>query len=128
MLKKVFFIYILIVFLLILLPINGKESKINHTYILKVRLDYIFHVLLFLPWMFFYLFIKQFNFGNYFNRFNWFILGLVFCIFAEFLQYYIPYRSFNLKDMAANCLGVVVSLIMFILYTQIKNNSEAVDN
>ena len=107
--------YIILIILLIILPINGRETRINHTYILKLRLDYIFHALLFTPWMFFYDVVKFYTFFKNFKLFAWFCNGILFCIFSEVLQYIVPYRTFNINDMIANCIGIVLGLMIFIL-------------
>lgn len=107
--------YIILIILLIILPINGRETRINHTYILKLRLDYIFHALLFTPWMFFYDVVKFYTIFKNFKLFAWFCNGILFCIFSEVLQYIVPYRTFNINDMIANCIGIVLGLMIFIL-------------
>ena len=113
--KKMFIGYIILIILLIILPINGRETRINHTYILKLRLDYIFHALLFTPWMFFYDVVKFYTIFTNFKLFAWFCNGILFCIFSEVLQYIVPYRTFNINDMIANCIGIVLGLMIFIL-------------
>lgn len=94
---------------LVLLPINNKESSINHTYFLKLRMDYILHSILFLPWML----LKPKN--AIISKTNvWLSVGLVFAAFSEGIQYFVPYRAFNLNDLIANCIGIVIGI--FLLY------------
>jgi VanZ family protein len=122
--KKFFFGYVLLIILLVLLPINVKESRINHTYLLGIRLDYILHVGLFIPWMFFYVLIKPLFTYNYLNRMTWLLAGLLFSIFAELLQYFTPYRALNWHDLVANCIGVVLSFIIFLFLGPKQTQSE----
>ncbi len=126
--KRLFIIYLFIIILLIILPINGKESRINHIYVLKMRLDHIFHAMLFAPWMFFYEQVKPLHIFKNLNVLKWLFTGIVFCIFAECLQYVIPYRAFNINDMLANCIGVMLGLAAFVLTRSKKINSETVNN
>jgi len=112
--KIIFSIYILIILLLVLLPINGKGSKINHTYILTLRLDYIFHTFLFLPWMF----LNPMKTIQIKTK-AWLIVGLLFASFTECIQYVVPYRAFNVNDMLANSMGVIFSAVF--IYFIIRN-------
>ncbi len=43
---------------------------------------------------------------------KYFLPGLAIAFFCEGVQYFLPYRSFNLTDMAANAGGLVLSLII----------------
>lgn len=103
--KKVIIIYIILVLLLVLLPINGKDSKVNHTFILALRLDYIFHGLMFFPWMGFLLINPKLM-----KPVFWLIIGLLFAVITESLQFFISYRTFNINDVIANMLGVLIGL------------------
>lgn len=113
--KKLFILYIIIVLLLITLPINGKESRINHIYVLSFRLDHIFHVLLFCPWMFFLKYIKLIFFNKELSAVKWLMIGLFFCVFTECMQYFIPYRAFNINDLIANSIGITLSLLLYLI-------------
>ncbi len=116
--KRLLIIYLLVVLLLVVLPINGKESRINHIYILSFRLDYIFHLILFCPWMFFLNYIKTYFFKYEITLFKWVLTGLFFCISSECLQYFIPYRAFNINDAFANCLGILCSLCIYLIVSK----------
>ena len=112
---KYFAGYLAVLILLMVLPINGKNSKINHTYILSFRLDYIFHVLLFLPWMFF-----KGLFPSSAGLLTWLIIGIFIAGAVETLQALLPYRSFNINDLAGNIIGVVFSGLFYIMIAKIK--------
>lgn len=108
--KAIFIIYVAGILMLVLLPINSKESTINHTYIFKLRLDYLFHALLFVPWMF----LKPK--GSFkISSFIWLIAGFIFALASESFQYFIPYRAFNINDLFANLMGVSIGLFLLAL-------------
>jgi len=109
-----FSVYVIVILLLILLPINSNESALNNTYVLHVRADYLGHVVLFLPWMF----LKPIKTVKI-NSFQWFIIGLIFASFTECIQYVVPYRAFNVNDMLANSMGVIFSAVF--IYFIIRN-------
>ncbi len=113
MLKKdtLFWFYISVVFLLSVLPINGKNSDINHIFVLRIRMDYLLHSLTLVPWL--YLASQKFNkpiqpIGIIM------ITGLLFAALCEGIQYFLPYRAFNINDLAANFLGVILGAVALI--------------
>jgi VanZ family protein len=105
-----FLFYAVSIFVLSVLPINGKYSHINHVYLINIRLDYVVHAAIFLPWMLLYtLAVKGLVTGQ-----RWKILltgllsGLLFAAVTEGVQYIVPYRSFNVNDLIGNVIGVVL--------------------
>ena len=105
--RNYLFVYLFIIFLGIVLPINNKESTINHTYVFSLRLDYLFHILIFAPWFYFY---KTLNFKI--NKFVWLFLGFGIAILFELIQNLIPYRTYNYFDMLFNIVGILFSFIL----------------
>jgi glycopeptide antibiotics resistance protein len=104
-----FSIYISILFLLTILPINSSDnSLINNTFILEVRLDYLLHALLYFPWLF--LAVKATKAGHIIAL----LYGLLFAAGTEVLQLLLPYRTFNINDLLANVLGLLSGLILVI--------------
>ena len=108
--KVILYIYIIGLILLVVLPLNdAKTSFLSDTYVVKIRLDYLSHVILFLP------FILLLKLAYPTKGFYWIILaGIVFAGFSEGLQYLLPYRSFNINDLIANTIGVIVGIIFLL--------------
>lgn len=94
--------------LLMVLPINGSDSKVNNTYVFKIRADYFFHVLMLLPWMFLKPKERLFE-----KPFVWFIVGIGVGLGMEFVQQALPYRAFNINDAISNVSGVVLGYFIF---------------
>ena len=119
-------LYCVAIFLLTLLPINGESSSLNNTYIVNIRLDYFLHTLVFLP----FLLLATFSFSGNSQRkrtinkiLSLIILGLIFAIITEGIQFYLPYRTFNINDLIANTLGVILGFpIIFLIKIQIRTN------
>lgn len=105
--KLLISIYVLLIIVLMLLPVNNADSAVNHIFILKLRGDYWLHVFLFLPWVLF-------------NRIGqiipsgliWLLLGFWFAFVAEGLQFFLPYRAFNINDALSNMFGVAVGALL----------------
>jgi glycopeptide antibiotics resistance protein len=94
------------IILLVMLPMNSSE-KLNNITIISFRADYFFHILMFLPWAFFLPAFKK-------KEVLWLALGLSAAAVAEGMQYFLSYRAYNINDMAANMLGVLIGMLLFI--------------
>jgi len=47
-------------------------------------------------------------------------LGLVFAAGAEFIHYFLPYRSFNINDLIGNVSGIILGWGMRTIWKLIK--------
>jgi len=118
--KKLAWIYTGAILLLVTLPINGEEQllgKLNDNYILQIRLDYFSHALMFIPWV--VLVLNAWGVDRRSRATRWglaIVFMLAFAIFAEYIQWFLPYRTFNINDLAANALGVVLGLLLEFLF------------
>ena len=111
--KWLFVCYILVILLLVALPLNSA-AELNNITILQLRGDYFFHIVLFLPWAFFRLVFGQ-------KGWSWGVFGLFFAAGSEGIQYLLPYRAYNVNDLMANMLGILVGLLFALLfYTFVK--------
>lgn len=111
--KLLFWLYTGAIFLLVVLPLNSVRD-LNNITILQLRGDYFFHIVVFLPWAFF-----RPVFG--YTGWSWGLLGLLFAAGSEGIQYLLPYRAYNVNDLLANMLGVLVGLLLALLfYTFVK--------
>jgi glycopeptide antibiotics resistance protein len=114
-LRRIFFIFIIIVFLLVIFPFNTSFEPENIT-ILQFRGDYLLHVFIFLPWMFFCNAMR-------FKIWQWFSLGIFYASFTEGLHYVLPYRVFNINDLLANVMGVVMGFVLFIAFNHFQKTT-----
>ena len=100
-----FRLYIILVILLVVLPLNGQEKLIlNNIFIIEIRLDHLLHGVLFVPWFFISVRIRRLP--------VWvsIIVGIGLVVGAEGVQYYLPYRAFNINDMISNVIGMMLGL------------------
>ena len=105
--KLLLYLYLVIILLLMVLPINS-DLLLNDIYIINFRLDYITHMLVFLPFLF--LFHRVYSPGIIPSL----ILGCLFAAFSEYIQYLLPYRAFNINDLIGNVFGIVTGLVLLI--------------
>ena len=106
--SKTFFFYLVVLFLLSILPINGKESALNNNYILTIRLDYLGHFGIMCILSFLGIILAKIKQQNI-----WLISLFIFFFAAssEFLQMIIPWRAYNINDLMANFVGVIIGIL-----------------
>ncbi|MFI3322487.1 MAG: hypothetical protein R3Y50_08190 [Rikenellaceae bacterium] len=102
-----------------LLVIPLGNIGIERVEVVGFRGDYIVHCLVYTPWMYLGMLIMS----NKFNSLKWFIIGVIFVAVMELIQCIIPYRGYNIYDLIAGEIGIIISLITFSIYTRfIKGN------
>lgn len=114
--NEIIIFYLIFLLVFFLYPFD-VEQKINTVKVAGTfRLDHILHVILFIPAAF-----------VFFNKFEWklVILFLVIHLMAsgfEFIQWFIPYRAFTIKDLQANLIGSLVGfVILLFVHAKILN-------
>ena len=113
--KFFFLIYTVVLILLAVLPINSSESAINNTNVVSIRLDYLLHFAVFIPWMFLLRRYSGVSFRADAGKAVLLLLaGIGFAVANEAVQYVLPYRAFNINDLVANSVGVVLGAGMFL--------------
>jgi len=107
--KVILFAYITVIIVLVVLPLNdAKSSILTDNYLVKIRLDYLVHIIIFLP------FILLVKISYTMNILNIIFLGLLFAGICEGVQYLLPYRSFNINDLLANMIGTAIGIILVV--------------
>jgi VanZ family protein len=115
-LRFIFFSYLFALLIIAILPLNStSESTLVDVFVVNIRLDYLLHAILFLPWVFLYLI--NFRVAALFDKFIMVGAGLLMAFATEGVQYFLTYRSYNINDLLANWLGVLSG--SFILLTNI---------
>jgi VanZ family protein len=110
---KLFYFYSAFLVLLSVLPINSSDSSINHVFVVSIRLDYLLHCLVYIPLVFFACIDKELNALRLpFKTFGWVIVIFTFAIVTEWVQFFLPYRAFNINDLIANALGVLIGFLI----------------
>ena len=113
--KTILYSYSLLLVLLSLLPINGEGSAMNNTYVVSVRLDYLIHFAIFIPWVFLAQMANSLSFRKVpLKALSWIVVGLFFATATEGIQYFVPYRSYNVNDLVSNFIGVMLGAVLFL--------------
>lgn len=101
--------------LLSVLPVNGSHSSLNHNYILSIRWDYLAHVAMMSAMGLLVMLCVSTRQSTIKSLLRALILTFSFAVALEALQFLIPYRSFNINDLASNGIGVVLGALSFFL-------------
>jgi len=120
--KSVLFTRIIYILLMILIGImsiipDTALDKVSDTYKLFSG-GYLFHILGYGVFCFFALL-----YNITYQRHSLFIMLLfisIYSIILEVIQYFLPYRTFNLYDILASLIGVAVGVVFFFLYRSLK--------
>lgn len=105
-LKWLIILYIVVIMAFSVAMISRK-IHLHKIWVLNIRLDYILHALLFMPWMVLLCWRKQKKKSAIFF-FLAFAVGLLLAVVSEGSQYFLYYRSFDINDLLTNCVGVVI--------------------
>ncbi len=120
-----FFIWTILLILLSVLP--NSDSLLDQD-ISEFRWDYLEHFVFYFILTFLYIFWRSNQ--KYTIRITELILflaaGFIFCWLTEYIQIFIPGRSFNIFDMASNMTGMIAGIFIcyyLILRILIRNYS-----
>ena len=113
--RLLFLAYTVLLILLAVLPINSSGSAINNTYLVTIRLDYLLHFAVFIPWVVLLRMYSETSFRKNLGKTVLLLLaGIGFAAANEAIQYFLPYRAFNMNDLVANSVGVVLGAAAFL--------------
>lgn len=109
--KKWAVVYFVLLAVLMWAPINGLAPVLDN-YIFGLRADHFFHALVYLAAPFFLADCLD-------KRWGWILLvSMLVGLFTESVQALLPYRGFDVNDLIANCIGVLLgcfALLPFII-------------
>ncbi len=113
--KKITLFYTLLLVLLAILPING-DSSLNNVYLLSFRLDYLVHFAVFIPWVILVWLATGVSFRSEpLKALGWIAAGIMLAVLTEAVQYLLTYRSFNINDLVANIIGIILGAVVMLL-------------
>ncbi len=101
--KIVFGVYLMTLVVVTLIPLGGMSTSMSDTDIAGLRLDYLVHALVFIPFVPLWKLVRS-------RTSLWLILvaGILVAAAAEGSHYILPYRGYNILDLLANVSGVII--------------------
>lgn len=113
--KKLAIGYTVLILLLVTLPLNGQDQllgNLNDNYVFQIRLDYLSHATLFIPWVLLIWWGWQWSLKSWPAQALGLLAALAFAISCEYIQLPLPYRTFNINDLVSNALSVVLGFLI----------------
>lgn len=123
--KHLFWIWLILLLLLNVLPIGNDSQRLNRQVIFAFRLDYLLHSLTFLPFAGIWLLGKRWG-VRWFERSEALKFSLIVFLAAigfELLQRFTTWRTFNWVDMAYNVIGAACSIVVIALTSLLAGNN-----
>jgi VanZ family protein len=109
--RTVFWSFAIAIVVQAILPINGANSKLNQSYFFLWRLDYLAHIAMFASLSVLLRLAYFPQAGSDIRRELIFFGVMVFAgISSEAVQLFVRFRAFNINDLIANFLGIVVGI------------------
>lgn len=107
--KFIYYLYISIIIILMLIKTDGK-IKLAET-IWGFRGDHFVHASIFIPYMIIIglIYTKE---NNRFLISKKLPFAILFAAFCESLHIFLPYRTFSIFDFFANCIGLMLGMII----------------
>ena len=105
--------WVYFVFLLLLMwaPVGVLGVPLNN-FVFGIRLDHLLHASVYIPCSFF---VMDF-FRNSRKMLGPWLVALLIAITTETVQYFLPYRGFDINDLVANFLGVTLGWFLIRLF------------
>ncbi len=110
-------VYAILIVTAMVIPINRRGSEVSFSDEIAVglRWDYLMHFGIFFLFMASIRLCRRVSFRkNVRETVVWIVTAVILAVVTEYIQYYLPWRGYNVNDIIANVLGVVLGLAFFI--------------
>jgi len=100
-------VYFVLLAILMWAPLNGLGLPLDN-FVFGLRLDHLLHGLVYVPCAFFLM--------DLLRRRKWAVLGvsLLVGLVTEFGQYLLPFRGFDVNDLVANSVGILLGWLVIL--------------
>ena len=106
--------WVYLAFLLVLMwaPVGVLGVPLNN-FVFGIRADHLLHASVYIPFVFFFM-----DIGCRLSRrlVLHMLLGLLCAVTTETVQAFLPYRGFDINDLVANFMGVILGWILVLVY------------
>ena len=101
-------LYLLLLLVGALIPLGMGSEPLSNNYTFHIRADYLLHALFYIPLPLLLLLSRSGRKGGWLGVI---MVSLVVVILFETVQMMVPYRAFNINDLFANAVGVLIGII-----------------
>lgn len=100
--------YLLLLLTGALIPLGMGSTALNNNYTFHVRADYLLHALFYIPLPVVLLLSRW---GRRAGLMQVILFSILAVVLFETVQMLVPYRAFNINDLIANGVGVLIGLL-----------------
>jgi len=101
-------LYLLLLLTGALIPLGMGSTALNNNYTFHIRADYLLHALFYIPLPVVLLLSRW---GRRVGLMQVILFSILVVVLFETVQMLVPYRAFNINDLIANGVGVVIGLV-----------------
>lgn len=113
--KNLLLVYLVFIFLGTVVPLGQSGTVLINNYTLHIRWDYLIHFIIYMPLpVLLFLWLRQGRGKGIWLR--TICVSVFLAASFEGLQLIIPYRRFNINDMYANAVGVLLGLVVLLIF------------
>ena len=105
-------LYLLLLLVGALIPLGMGSEPLSNNYTFHIRADYLLHALFYIPLPLLLLLSRSGKRGGWFKVI---LVSAIVVVLLEAVQMLVPYRAFNINDLIANGVGVLIGLVPAIL-------------
>ena len=105
-------LYLLLLLVGALIPLGMGSEPLSNNYTFHIRADYLLHALFYIPLPLLLLLSRSGRRGGWFKVI---LISAVVVVLFETVQMLVPYRAFNINDLIANGVGVLIGLVPAVL-------------
>ncbi len=105
-------VYLACLLLLMWAPVGVIGVPLNN-FVFGIRLDHLLHASVYIPCSFF---IMDFFRNRQHPMLGPWLVAILIAITTETVQYFLPYRGFDINDMVSNFLGVTLGWVLIIIF------------
>ena len=122
--RYITYIYLLILLLGSVLPINSGSSALNDNYTLHIRWDYLLHALVYMPLPALLVLGMPVRLSRQIDLKSGkmclimliIFLSVIIPVLFELVQKILPFRTFNINDLMANMAGVILGITVTLIF------------
>jgi VanZ family protein len=105
-------LYLLLLLVGALIPLGMGSEPLSNNYTFHIRADYLLHALFYIPLPLILLLSRSGRSGGWLKVI---LVAAVVVVLFEMVQMLVPYRAFNINDLIANGVGVLIGLVLFVI-------------
>ena len=102
-------------------PLGGIGLNLNN-FVFGIRLDHLLHASVYIPCVLYLVDFQKLSLLR--NRFRSWIVAILISLTTEFVQLLLPYRGFDINDMAANFIGVTAGWLIIVTLWHKKHRTK----